>query len=124
MQAADSKNPRISESLPDLDNASLYQPAGRRSETTMAIPKPRDEQDWLAVVPEEAQTFDDYTDFLLFKNGKYKPNANVSREEIVLLPVIGPSTNKNSGTTSKWLSNGVPLEPLVALMERFYHRPV
>ncbi|CAB9525498.1 Archaemetzincin-2 [Seminavis robusta] len=116
----DDRAPSLVESFSDLDEAKLYEPAGKRAMTTMAVPKPRDEQDWLACVPEEGQTFDEYVRFLTTRSGRFSRIANVGYDHIVLLPIV----RSRSVSDSHWPDHGVPLEPLVPLAKAFFHRPV
>lgn len=118
--------------LSDLNDPNLYIPT-KRSETSQATPKPVDELDWLAQVPEEGQTFNDFiTALTTRRSGRIKPLGNADGIDIFLLPIIrtkqarvGRGVAAPTGETSpSWPSHGPPLEPLVKYASAFFDRHV
>jgi predicted Zn-dependent protease len=118
----------------DLDERKLYKPTSR-SQNARAIPKPSDELDWLAQVPEEGQTFDDYVSFMTTRStGRIRPIANAEGLEILILPITVAteyppqatgSTGSNVETVDDaWPNYGPPLSPLVKYTEAFFDRKV
>jgi len=103
--------------LLDLDKPEVFSHSPR-SETRLAIPSPRDDLDWLANVPEEGQTFDQYVQCLTSRSGRIRPSANAEGEDIVLLPII---KEDNDGV---WSDCGPPLEKLVQYTQVFFDRNV
>jgi len=98
-------------SLDDLDEKFLYQPT---TQVNQKIPKPRDELDWLAQVPEEAQSLQQYVEFLTTRSGKrLRPVANASGNTICLLPII----------TDEWTATAPDLQSLVRMTQAFFQRP-
>lgn len=104
--------------LSDLNDASLYTPKGR-SETRQPIRPPNDELDWLATVPEEGQTFDEYISFLTSRSGRLRPIANAGGEHILLLPLVKEGLQKGG-----WPAFGPPLAELAAYTRVFFDRKV
>ena len=125
--------------LSDLNDPSLYIPT-KRSETSQATPKPADELDWLAQVPEEGQTFNDYiTALTTRRTGRIKPLANADGIDIYLLPILrtkqarvgrGATTTTTAAPDAdgvvepSWPSHGPPLEPLIQYTSAFFDRHV
>jgi hypothetical protein len=108
--------------LSDIDKKELYIPTAR-SETSFALPKPRDELDWLVQVPEEGQTFDDYLRLLTTRtSGRMKPLANAEGVDVLLLPIVR-SYDKNANC-SHWPAYGPSLEKLVEYAKVFFDRKV
>ena len=100
------------DALQDLDRSHLYKPTPR-SVTSYAIQRPNDELDWLAQIPEEGETFDDFVRFHVTRSGRLK-HARHWGETIVLLPIIEDSPD--------W--SGPHLDHLVGLTRAFFDRPV
>ena len=138
--------------ISDLDDEKLYKQTVR-SETSRAIPKPADNLDWLAQVPEEGQTFEDYVSFLTTRTtGRIRPIANAEGVQILLLPIViakecPSSCSKSSGMRNDAINNehesndndgdggggscdthwpeyGPPLAPLLEYTEVFFDRKV
>eukprot|EP00586_Coscinodiscus_wailesii_P022029 CAMPEP_0172498510 /NCGR_PEP_ID=MMETSP1066-20121228/113478_1 /TAXON_ID=671091 /ORGANISM="Coscinodiscus wailesii, Strain CCMP2513" /LENGTH=459 /DNA_ID=CAMNT_0013271803 /DNA_START=50 /DNA_END=1427 /DNA_ORIENTATION=- len=135
--ASSDENPTLA--LSDLNSPNLYVPT-KRSETCQAIPKPVDELDWLAQVPEEGQTFNDYiTAVTTRRTGRIKPLANPDGIDIFLLPILrtervpvqrgGATATDTPGVDGEaaghsWPSYGPPLEPLIKYTSAFFDRHV
>jgi len=113
--------------LSDLDDERLFIPTAR-SETSFATPKPKDELDWLAQVPEEGQTYEDYISFLVSRRGRMKPIANAEGLDILLLPIIRSEAEplKRKGNYSHHLQDweGPSMEHLVQYTQVFFDRQV
>lgn len=134
--------------IADLDKEKLYKPT-TRSETSKAIPRPVDNLDWLAQVPEEGQTFEDYVSYLTTRStGRIRPIANAEGSEILLLPIVIAkerplSHSKRSavrndgihnenisgnddvgGDNIQWPGYGPPLPPLLEYTKVFFDRNV
>mmetsp|Transcript_63351 Transcript_63351/g.187206 ORF Transcript_63351/g.187206 Transcript_63351/m.187206 type:complete len:506 (-) Transcript_63351:782-2299(-) len=127
----------IESAMKDLDDESLYTPVASggkgRPETSLAIAHPRDELDWLAQVPEEGQTFEDYVTFSTSRSGRMRPIVNATGEEIVLLPLVTqPTTRQVGGDGSEeggdaglcWPEHGPPLDSLADYTRSFFDREV
>jgi len=115
----------------DLDDKKLFLPT-TRSETSYVTPKPVDELDWLAQVPEEGQTYDDYLRLLTTRTtGRMKPLANKDGIDILLLPIIRSEDHPRSDTKGgdksdrpAWPNYGPSLENLVDYARVFFDRQV
>ena len=106
--------------LSDINEKHLFIPTPR-SETSFAVPKPRDELDWLAQVPEEGQTFDEYLTFLTTRTtGRVKPIANSDGLDVLLLPII----RSNDRSCVQWPKSGPSLDKLVEYTKIFFDRQV
>ena len=103
-------------SLSDLNDKRLFIPTPR-FETTCATPQPTDELDWLAQIPEEGQTYDDYLRSLTTRT-RMKPLANAEGIDILLLPIV------RSEEGSEWPEHGPSLQKLVDYTRIFFDRPV
>ena len=127
--------------LSDLDEKRLFIPTPR-SETSLATPQPIDELDWLAQIPEEGQTFDDYLRLLTTRTtGRINSLANAGGVDILLLPIIHSEHYPRSGKQgddnddansldatqnaySQWPEYGPSLEKLVEYTKVFFDRQV
>mmetsp|Transcript_30683 Transcript_30683/g.35256 ORF Transcript_30683/g.35256 Transcript_30683/m.35256 type:complete len:484 (-) Transcript_30683:36-1487(-) len=113
----------------DLNDKKLFIPT-TRSETSFAISKPRDELDWLAQVPEEGETFDDYVSHSTTRTtGRIRPIANVNGLDILLLPIITTTvdprrSSADGAVTPYWPTYGPSLAPLVQYTKVFFDRNV
>ena len=121
----------------DLDNKKLYVPTSR-SETSKAIPKPCDELDWLATVPEEGQSFEEYVSYVTTRStGRIRPIANPEGLEILLLPIVvveehpkrtckeaKSMSSSSSQSNDEWPEYGPPLNPLLQYTEAFFDQKV
>mmetsp|Transcript_19784 Transcript_19784/g.28000 ORF Transcript_19784/g.28000 Transcript_19784/m.28000 type:complete len:432 (-) Transcript_19784:176-1471(-) len=103
--------------LLELDEPALFSQTPR-SETCLAIPSPRDDLDWLANIPEEGQTFDQYIQSLTSRSGRIRPFTNAVGEDIVLLPIVRKDNN------GIWPDYGPSLEKLVKYTRAFFDRNV
>ena len=113
------------DALSDLNNKRLFIPTSR-SETSYSTPKPVDKLDWLAQVPEEGQTYDDYLRLLTTRTtGRIRPLANAEGIEILLLPIIRSGDSKCEDTgRNEWPEHGPSIEKLVDYTRIFFDRPV
>lgn len=110
--------------LSDLNNRKLYIPTSR-SETSFAIPQPKDEMDWLSQVPEDGQSFDEYVSFLTTrKTGRIRPIANANGHNILLLPIVRVSRNNSLTGPEAWPAYAPPLSKLVEYTQTFFDRQV
>ncbi|GFH53607.1 hypothetical protein CTEN210_10083 [Chaetoceros tenuissimus] len=104
--------------LSDLDERQLYIPTPK-SETSLATPNPSDELDWLAQVPEEGQTYDDYLRLMTTRtSGRFKPLMNAKGIDILLLPIVDRKDQ------CSWPDYGPSLEHLMDYTQIFFDRPV
>jgi len=117
--------------LSDLNDRKLYVPTPR-SQTSLPIPHPKDEMDWLAQVPEDGQTFDDFISFLTTRTtGRIRPIANPDGQDILLLPIVRGCDKSSKKTTTGcsdsvgcWPDNAPPLSKLVDYTQAFFDRRV
>ena len=111
--------------LNDVDDERLYIPTAR-SETSFAIPQPKDRLDWLVQVPEEGQTFDDYLNLLTTRTtGRMKPLANAEGMDVLLLPIVRRDDDGDKdGEISQWPSSGPSRDQLVEYTKVFFDRQV
>jgi len=114
--------------LSDIDEERLYVPTPR-SETSFATPQPRDALDWLAQVPEEGQTFDDYLTLLTTRtSGRIKPLANAGGLDILLLPIVrcpdDGTASGAAGNSRRWPEHAPCLERLAEYAKVFFDRQV
>jgi len=104
--------------ISDLDERKLYIPTPR-SETSMALPNPSDELDWLAQVPEEGQTYDDYLISMTSRtSGRFKPLMNAKGVDILLLPIVDQKDEDS------WPNYGPSLKHLAHYTRIYFDRPV
>lgn len=85
----------------NLNDEKLYI-ATQKSETSKAIPKPVDSLDWLAQIPEEGQTFEQYVDYLTTRStGRIRPIANKDGLDILLLPIVVATNGDGDGDSDE-----------------------
>lgn len=108
-------------SMAQLNNVCYYSNVDKHGKHVWDdLPVPHDDGDWLANFVEAGQTFDEYVNFVTLRSGKFKPQTNIGKPIIYLLPI----TAKRGDVIQQWPSNGPDLQQLADWVRAFYDREV